>query len=84
MARDLIKFSNDKKGFLKLLIIEGLVAVWALSATLYAAIHAQTSTMLYGGLTMFATFYIFGRSLRSYRNLRRGEQEEQKKEDTKT
>ncbi len=83
MARDLIKFSNDRKGFLTLLVVEGLVAVWALSATLYAVTHGRTSTTIYGGLTMLATFYIFGRSLRSYRNLRRSEHEEAKKEETK-
>ncbi len=84
MARDLIRFSNDKKGFLTLLAVEGAVALWALSATLYALTHGRTSTMLCGAVTMLAAFYIFGRSLRSYRDLRRREREEQQKEDTDT
>ena len=80
MARDLIRFSNDKKGFLTLLVVEALVAVWALSATVYAVIRGRTGTMIYGGITMFAAFYILGRSLRSYRDLRRREREENGKE----
>lgn len=82
MARDLIRFSNDKKGFLTLLVVEALVAVWALSATLYAVTHGRTSTMLYGAVTMLAAFYIFGRSLCSYRDLRRREREQNGKEGT--
>ena len=81
MARELIKFSNDKKGFITLLVVEGLVALWALSATLYALTHGRTSTMIYGAVTMFAAFYIFGRSLRSFRDFKRREKEQ--KEDAK-
>ena len=81
MARELIKFSNDKKGFLTLLVVEGLVALWALSAMLYALTHGRTSTMIYGAVTMFAAFYIFGRSLRSFRDFMRREKEQ--KEDAK-
>ncbi len=80
MARDLIKFSNDKKGFRALLVVEGLVAAWSISATLYAVVHGRTSTMIYGCITMFAAFYIFGRSLRSYREFARREREENRKE----
>lgn len=76
MARVLIKFSNDRKGFITLLIVEGVVALWALSATCYAITHGRTSTMIYGAVTMFASFYIFGRSLRSFRNMIRKEKEE--------
>ena len=76
MARELIKFSNDRKGFITLLIVEGAVALWALSATCYAITHGRTSTMIYGAMTMFAAFYIFGRSLRSFRNMTRKEKEE--------
>ncbi len=76
MARELIKFSNDRKGFITLLIVEGAVALWALSATCYAITHGRTSTMIYGAVTMFAAFYIFGRSLRSFRNMIRKEKEE--------
>ena len=82
MARDLIKFSNDKKGFLSLLAVEGVVALWAVSATFYAATHARTTTMIYSALTMLATFYIFGRSLRSYRDIVRREREKKEKEQT--
>lgn len=82
MARDLIRFSNDKKGFLGLLTVEALVAAWSLSATLYALIHGRTGTVVYGAVTMFAAFYILGRSLRSYRDLRRREREENRKEET--
>lgn len=81
MARELIKFSNDKKGFITLLVVEGLVALWALSATLYALTHGRTSTMIYGAVTMLAAFYIFGRSLRSFRSFLR--REKQEKEDAK-
>ena len=76
MARELIKFSNDRKGFITLLIVEGVVALWALSATCYAITHGRTSTMIYGAVTMFAAFYIFGRSLRSFCNMTRKEKEE--------
>jgi len=81
MARELIKFSNDKKGFITLLVVEGLVALWALSAMLYALTHGRTSTMIYGAVTMLAAFYIFGRSLRSFRSFLR--REKQEKEDAK-
>ncbi|MBQ9721109.1 MAG: hypothetical protein IJV64_10505 [Oscillospiraceae bacterium] len=81
MARELIKFSNDKKGFIALLIVEGVVALWALSATCYAITRGRTSTMIYGAVTMFAAFYIFGRSLRSFHNMTRKEKE--KKEEPK-
>ena len=81
MARELIKFSNDKKGFITLLVVEGLVALWALSAMLYALTHGRTSTMIYGAVTMLAAFYIFGRSVRSFRSFLR--REKQEKEDAK-
>jgi len=81
MARDLIKFSNDRKGFLTLLAVEALVGVWSLSAMLYAVTRGRTSTMLYSGITMLAAFYIFGRSLRSYRQFARQERERKEKED---
>ena len=83
MARDLIRFSNDRKGFRRLLLVEGLVAVWALAATVYAVSRGRTGTMIYGGITMFAAFYILGRSLRSYRTLVRREREESEKGETK-
>ena len=37
--------------------------------------------MIYGAVTMFAAFYIFGRSLRSFRGFLR--REKQEKEDAK-
>lgn len=80
MARELIKFSNDKKGFRALLIIEVLVAAWALTATLYAVRTGRTRTIIYGGITMFAAFYILGRSYRSYRDLVKREREAEAKE----
>lgn len=73
MAKDLIKVSNDAKGFLKLLILEALVGVWALAATLYAVRADRGRTMLYGLVTLLAVCYIFGRSLRSYLNIRKQE-----------
>ncbi len=73
MARELIKFSNDKKGFRLLLAVEVLVCAWALSATCYAVSTGRTSTAIYGFITMFAAFYILGRSLRSYRAIMRRE-----------
>ena len=76
MAKELIKFSNDKKGFRMLLFVEILLAVWSFAATLYAANAGRTRTMIYGGITMFAIFYILGRSLRSYRTMVRKEREE--------
>ena len=75
MARELIKFSNDKKGFRLLLAVEAAVFVWALSATLYAVRAGRTHTVLYGGITMLAAGYILGRSFRSYRNIIRREKE---------
>lgn len=77
MARDLIKFSNDKKGFRMLLALEAVVAAWALAATFYAVSQGRTRTMLYGAVTVFAVFYILGRSARSYRNIVRQEKAEQ-------
>ena len=81
MAKELFKFTNDKKGFRILLLLELAVAVWALAATLYAVRVGRTSTMIYGALTVFAIFYILGRSFRSYRNIVRREKEENGKED---
>ena len=84
MSRELIKFSNDKKGFRLLLIVEALAAAWALSATLYAVHTGHTRTVIYGGVTMFATFYILGRSYRSYRNLIKREKEEADRKEDKS
>ncbi|MCR5825046.1 MAG: hypothetical protein K6G54_00620 [Oscillospiraceae bacterium] len=83
MARELIKFSNDKKGFRTLLAVEALAALWALSAVVYAVIKGRSNTMVYGGITLFATLYIFARSLSSYRKLVAQERGEAKKEETK-
>lgn len=71
MAKDLIRFSNDKKGFLTLVVLEALVALWALAAMFYAVRTGRTRTMIYGAITVFAAFYILGRSLRSYRDILR-------------
>ncbi|MBE6910835.1 MAG: hypothetical protein E7474_14880 [Ruminococcaceae bacterium] len=76
MAKDLIKFSNNKRGFITLLILEALVAAWALMATITAVRSNEKSMMIYGFVTMFATFYIFGRSLRGFMNIVRREREE--------
>ncbi len=76
MARELIKFSNDKKGFRLLLAVEAAVVVWALSATLYAVKAGRTGTMVYGCITLLAAAYIWGRSFRSYRNIIKKEREE--------
>ncbi|MBQ9459902.1 MAG: hypothetical protein IJU66_08235 [Oscillospiraceae bacterium] len=76
MAKELFKFSNDKKGFRLLLALESLVALWALAATLYAVRTGRTSTILYGTMTLLAIFYILGRSLRSYHNIVKKEKSE--------
>ena len=76
MAKDLIKFSNDKKGFRMLLILEAVIAAWALAATLYAVRTGRNRTVLYGVVTLFAVFYILGRSFRNYRNIVKHEKEE--------
>ncbi|MBE7008105.1 MAG: hypothetical protein E7422_03015 [Ruminococcaceae bacterium] len=76
MAKDLLKLPNNKKGFLILIALEALVAAWALAATYYAARVGSTGTLVYGGITVFAIFYILGRSLRGYRNIVRREKEE--------
>ncbi len=76
MGKDILKLPNTKRGFLLLLALEALAAVWAIAATLYAARMGRTSTMLYGGITMVAIWYILGRSLRSYRNIARRESED--------
>ena len=80
MARDLIKFKNTKGGFVTLLVLEGVLCVWALTATLYALKVGRTRTVVYGFVTMFAIFYIFGRSLRSFRGLVKREKEEKAQE----
>ena len=71
MARELLKLPNNKKGFVMLLILEALVAAWALAATLYALSAGRTRTVIYGFIVLFAIFYILGRSLRSFRNLQK-------------
>ncbi|MBQ9648652.1 MAG: hypothetical protein IJV43_09885 [Oscillospiraceae bacterium] len=73
MARELLKLPNNKKGFVMLLILEALVAAWALTATLYALSAGRTRTVIYGFIVLFAIFYILGRSLRSFRNLQKQE-----------
>ena len=76
MGKDMLKLPNSKMGFLILLALEALAAAWALAATLYAARAGRTSTVVYGGVTVFAIFYILGRSLRGYRNIVRREREQ--------
>ena len=66
MARDLIKFSNDKKGFLTLLAIEALLAVWAVAAMITSARVGSRRSVVYSMVCLFGIFYIFGRSLRNY------------------
>lgn len=73
MARELLKLPNNKKGFVMLLILEALVAAWALAATFYALSAGRTRTVIYGFIVLFAIFYILGRSLRSFRNLQKQE-----------
>ena len=73
MARELLKLPNNKKGFVMLLILEALVAAWALAATFYALSAGRTRTVIYGLIVLFAIFYILGRSLRSFRNLQKQE-----------
>lgn len=76
MARDLIKLPNNKWGFLILLILEALVAVWALAGVFYSIRAGRTRTMIYGLITMFAIFYILGRSLRTFVGLLKQERAE--------
>ncbi len=76
MAKDLIKLPNNKWGFLILLVLEALVAVWAISATLYAVRMGRTRTVVYGLIVMFAVFYILGRGLRTFIGLLKKEREE--------
>lgn len=83
MARELIKLPNNKYGLLILIGIEVAVGVWALAATLYAYSVHRTRTVIYGFIVLFAIFYILGRSLRSYRNIRRREREQKKQDGTK-
>ena len=82
MARELIKLPNNKNGLLIMIVIEVLIAAWALAATLYAFSAGRTRTVIYGFIVLFAIFYILGRSLRSFRDLRRRERE-QKEQDGK-
>ncbi|MBE7005287.1 MAG: hypothetical protein E7425_13615 [Ruminococcaceae bacterium] len=83
MGKELFKFTNDKKGFRILLIMEALVALWALAATFYAISAGRSGSALYGAVTVFAIFYILGRSFRSYRNIVRQEKEDAAKETEK-
>ena len=83
MAREMLKLPNNKKGFIILLILEAMVAVWALAATFYALSAGRTRTVIYGAIVLFAIFYILGRSLRSFRDLQRKERA-QKAQDGET
>ncbi len=76
MARDLIKLPNNKWGFLILIALEALVAVWALVATYHSIQIGRTRTVLYGAVVLFAVFYILGRSLRTFAGLLKQERAE--------
>ncbi len=76
MARDLIKFSNDKKGFLTLLVIEALLAVWAIAAMITSVRVGSRRSIAYSMICLFGIFYIFGRSLRNYVNIVKKEKAE--------
>ena len=79
MAKDLIKLPNNKWGFLILIAIMALIAAWALAATFHAIRAEQTRAVIYGAITLFAVFYILGRSLRALRDLLRRERAEKQK-----
>lgn len=79
MARDLIKLPNNKWGFLILIVLEAVVAVWLLAAVFYFARIGRKSTMLYGMISMLAIFYILGRSLRTFVGLLKQERAEKKR-----
>lgn len=76
MGKDLIKLPNNKRGFLTLIIIEAIAAAWAISAVLYAIRVGRTRTVVYGFITLFAVFYILGRSLRAFAGILKKEREE--------
>ena len=78
MARDLIKLPNNKWGFLILLALEALVAVWAVAVMFSAVSAGRKSTMLYGLVVILAMFYILGRSLRTFVGLLKKEREEKR------
>ena len=80
MAKDLIKLPNNKWGFLTLIVIMALIAAWALAATFYAIRADRTRTVVYGAITLFAAFYILGRSIRAFRDLLRRERAEKRQE----
>ena len=80
MAKDLIKLPNNKWGFLIVIVIMALIAAWALAATFHAIRTEQTRTVLYGAITLFAVFYILGRSIRALRDLLRRERAEKREE----
>lgn len=81
MAKEILKLPNNKKGFILLLLLEALIAAWALAATFYAVRTGATRTVVFGGITVFAIFYILGRSFRSFRDIVKKERESKEKED---
>ena len=79
MARDLIKLPNNKWGFLILIVLEALVAVWAVAVMFNSVSAGRKSAMLYGMVVILAMFYILGRSLRTFVGLLKRERTEKKK-----
>ncbi len=80
MAKDLIKFSNDRKGFRILLLIELALAIWSVAATYTSLRAGSRRSVVYGIVCMLGIFYILGRSFRSYRDLVKKEKEEKEQE----
>lgn len=79
MAKDLIKFSNDEKGFLSLLCVVALLLLWAVSATAAAWKGGNARYAFYGAICVLGIGYIFFRSLRSYLKIRKKDPGEQQK-----
>ena len=77
MAKDLIRFSNDKKGFRALLLCEILLTVWAVAAAVSALRRGESRLILYAVIVLLAMCYITQRSLRSYLAMKRREKEEE-------
>ncbi len=84
MEKDLLKLPSTKKGFLILLALEVLAAAWSVAATLQSARTGRNGSVIYGGITMLAIFYILGRSLRSFWNIVKREREENAAEEKET
>ena len=76
MAKDLIQFSNDRKGFRRLIVIELVItALFAVNLVSALIRHIQ-NRVFYSAICLLAMAYITVRSIRGYRAAVQREKEE--------